>query len=302
MENTNSNRKKVTVLGLGQMGITLAELLLKQNYEVTVWNRTLSKAKELEEKGAKVAETSLQAVQASDIVVLCVFDYEASNNILLNDATATALKGKTLIQFSTGSPKEAQQLEDWTAKAGTYFLTGAIQVAPEQMAKPDTTILISGSQEAFDLAKEVLYVFGGNIKYLGTKSTLASAMDLATLSTIYGTLLGFFHGARISEMEGFDVRELGTLVAEIMPSFTGFIQHEANVIHSGDFNITQSPLAISIGATQRILDASTELGINTDFPKFAASLLNKSGKLGYADQELAAVIKTLRETTNLVQS
>lgn len=49
----------------------------------------------------------------------------------------------------------------------------------------------------------------------------------------------------------------------ISPSFGAFFQHEAAVIGSGDYRITESPLRISIEATQRILDTSRAAGINT---------------------------------------
>ncbi|HWT17520.1 MAG TPA: NAD(P)-dependent oxidoreductase, partial [Variovorax sp.] len=146
----------------------------------------------------------------------------------------------------------------------------------------------------FRAAEPHLRVLGGGIVYLGGQASAAAAMDLATLSAIYGTLLGFLHGARVAEHEGFDVAEYGRIVAGIMPTFAGFLQHEGGVIQSGDFAISQSPMRISIEATERILQTAQQAGLNTEFPAFAAGLFRRAGAAGLGGEEVAALIKLLR--------
>jgi 3-hydroxyisobutyrate dehydrogenase-like beta-hydroxyacid dehydrogenase len=102
------------------------------------------------------------------------------------------------------------------------------------------------------------------------------------------------HGARIAEHEGFDVAEYGRIVAGIMPTFAAFLQHEGAVIQSGDFTISQSPMRISVEATQRILQTAQEAGINTEFPAFAAGLFKRADAAGLGGEEIAALIKLLR--------
>ena len=89
------------------MGITLARLLLQKGYQVTVWNRTPGKAAELVKEGAILAIDIAQAVTASPVIVICVYNHEATQNILGNKAIETLLDGKLLLQLSTISPKEA---------------------------------------------------------------------------------------------------------------------------------------------------------------------------------------------------
>jgi len=286
--------KNATVIGLGQMGITLARLLLKQNYDVTVWNRTKHKAEAIVKEGATFVADIAEAIKASNIIVICVFDYAATKDILFKKEVTTLLSGKTIIQLTTGSPDDARELEAWAHQHGARYMDGAIQVAPEQMARPDTTIFISGKQEAFSNSEPILKVFGGNIKYLGEKITAAAAMDLASLSYLYGSLLGFFHAVRISEAEGFPVDLLGIIIREVTPGFTEFIQYEAGVIQSGNFTITQSPLSISAEATERILRASKAYNINTEVAELSASFFKRAQVAGYEKEELASLIKIFR--------
>lgn len=291
METTTT--KKATVLGLGQMGSTLAKLLITNGYTVTVWNRTASRATPLIEQGAILATSAAEAIQASPLVVICVSDYAAANQIF-SEAT-TELNGKTVIQLTTGSPQDATDSEAWLNQLGAAYIDGAIQVAPEQMARPDTTILVSGAAAAYAASDEVLKIFGGNIRYLGQRISAAAAMDLATLSYLYGSLAGFFHSVLIAEAESIPVDLLGKVISEIAPGFTEFIQYEAGIIQSGDFSVTQSPLSISVDATERILKASQQYGINTEVAQLTAGLLQRANKAGYAKEELASLIKVLRK-------
>jgi len=286
--------KEITVLGLGSMGQTLARLFLNKGYKVTVWNRTAGKADALADRGAVVARSAAEAVRASPVAVMCVYDYRAADAILAMEGVAAALDGRLLVQLSTGSPQDARNAEAWAHRQGATYLEGAIQAAPDQMGQPDTPILVSGAEAVFHAAEPLLRVLGGGIVYLGEKASAAAAMDLATLSTIYGTLLGFMHGARIAEHEGFDTAEYGRIVAGIMPTFAAFLQHEGAVIQSGDFTVSQSPMRISVEATQRILQTAREAGINTEFPAFAAGLFRRADAAGLGGEEIAALIKLLR--------
>lgn len=294
METTKTQSKNVTVIGLGNMGATIARLFLDKGYQVNIWNRTRSKGDSLVKQGAIFTATAEDAVSASPVVMICVYDYSVTHKILYTKEITDLLNGKILIQLTTGSPQEARESAAWAHRFGAEWLDGAIQVAPEQMGKADTPILFSGKKMAYTICEPILNTLGGGLVYLGEDEGSASAMDLATLSSIYGTLFGFFHGALISESAGFNVEKYATIVADILPSFSQFLKHEASVIQSGNFQTSQSPLSISIAATERLVQTAREAGINTDFPIYAASVLKKAQKAGYEDEELAAVIKTLR--------
>ena len=72
----------VSVIGLGPMGIALAQALISAGHNVTVWNRTASKAEPLIKDGAALAPSVASAVGASPVVIVCVADYAASHSLL----------------------------------------------------------------------------------------------------------------------------------------------------------------------------------------------------------------------------
>lgn len=291
---SSSPQRTATVIGLGSMGSTLGRLLLQNGFKVTVWNRTAAKAKALVAQGAVLAATPAEAVAASPLVVVCVYDYQAAREIFAGPDLAAALRGRLLLQLTTGSPQDARESDLWARAQGADYLDGAIQAAPSQMARPDTTILVSGPEAVFRRAESLLAVFGGNVKFLGSEVAAAATMDLATLSYVYGAVIGFLHGARVCEAEGLRVDAYGQIVAEIAPAFGDFLKHEGAVIHSGNFAVSESPLAISVEATERLAAAARGAGINAEFPEFAAALFKRAHAAGYGAEEAAALIKVLR--------
>jgi 3-hydroxyisobutyrate dehydrogenase-like beta-hydroxyacid dehydrogenase len=284
----------ITVIGLGNMGSTIARLLLRSGYRVTVWNRSRAKAEALVQEGAVFAPDVAAAIAASPLVIVCVHDYRATEAIFAAPGAVAALDGRTLVQLTTGSPQEARDSETWARAVGAAYLDGAIQAAPGQMGQPDTPLLVSGARSAFDRAEPALKVLAGNVMYLGEAIGAAGAMDLATLSYIYGAVLGFIHGARVAEAEGLNVDAYGQIVADISPSFGQFLKYEGHAIHTGDFASKESPLSISVEATRRLLDTARAAGINSEFPALAAGLLKRADEAGYGKEELAALIKVLR--------
>ena len=64
------SRIRVGCIGLGTMGAPMAENLLKAGYDLTVYNRTLSKAEKLVSQGASLAHSPAELAKQVDIVLL----------------------------------------------------------------------------------------------------------------------------------------------------------------------------------------------------------------------------------------
>jgi 3-hydroxyisobutyrate dehydrogenase-like beta-hydroxyacid dehydrogenase len=288
----------VTVIGLrGQMGFALADLMLKAGKSVSLWNRSPEKAAALVLRGAVFAETPAAAIAASPVTLVCVYDYDAARQILGREGVDEALRGRLVVNLGTGSPEDARQADSAIARQGGRYLDGAIQAAPSQMGEAGTPILISGPAPAFIEAEPLLKILAGNLVHLGERIDAAAFMDLATLSYVYGAYAGFLHGARIAETMDISVETFGSIVSDISPSFGAFFKHQGAVIQSGRFAVSESPMRISVAAVERILKTSERLGLNTEMPSLFNGWLEKAKRANLADEELAAMIKILRNDT-----
>ena len=97
----------ISVLGMGRMGSALARALLKAGHPTTVWNRTPAKTAPLAAAGAEVAASVRNAVAASDIVIVNVSDYLATQSLLRDPDVTGTLKGKLIIELTSGTPDGA---------------------------------------------------------------------------------------------------------------------------------------------------------------------------------------------------
>ena len=75
-------KTNISVIGLGSMGLALAKTLLKSDSKISVWNRTLSKSQDLNNKGAHVCLSLIEALQCSEIIIVCLSNYEPRKNII----------------------------------------------------------------------------------------------------------------------------------------------------------------------------------------------------------------------------
>jgi len=94
----------VTVIGTGVMGSALARALAGAGHQVTAWNRTRSRALPLASAGVTIADGLLDAVRGSDPVIMCVSNQAAAAELLADPALTDLLRGRTLVQMTTGTP------------------------------------------------------------------------------------------------------------------------------------------------------------------------------------------------------
>lgn len=287
---TKNEMNKVSVIGLGAMGAVLAQHLLRSGFDVTVWNRTAEKAQPLVQQGASYYPDINAAIQASPVIIVCVLNYETTANIL----DSTPLSGKVLVQLSTGTPEDARRAETWARGKGVTYLDGAILATPQQMGKPDTPIFLSGSKEAYQQSEATLKALAGTLLYMGEAVGAAAAWDLALLSSMFGMMTGFFHGARIIEHEGMRVDALGAMVAQIAPVLGQMVKITSEDIQREEYSNPESSLETCRQTFELLLRQAKEAGINAEIPAFELQLFNRGRDAGYGNDKLAALIKTLR--------
>lgn len=284
----------VSVIGLGSMGAALASTLIDKGFKVTVWNRDSSKARPLITKGAVLADSIQTAIASNQVTVVCVSNYEAAASIFEQPGARAALEGKTLVHLSTGTPKEARDMENTIISNGAAYMDGAILAWPSQIGGEETTILVSGSKVVFETIEPVMKALAGNTTYMGEVIADASSLFSAVLAYLAGQWIGFCHGALICETESLDVEHFGALMHKLSPILGAELAHMGKVIRHDEFYKPESTVKTSGGDIARLVQHAHEAGINDKLPQFAAALFKKAIDAGYGEQEHAAIIKVMR--------
>ena len=288
-------RFSVSVLGLGYMGSALARAFLAQQHAVTVWNRTASKAQPLAEAGAKVAASVAEAIDASDVTVVCVSDYHGSDALLRTAQMADRLKGKTLVQLTTGTPQEARAGATWATEHGVAYLDGAIMASSHEVGTPDCTLLYAGPQAVFDRNKPLLLSLGGNSVFLGENPGHAAALEGSLLSFLYAAWIGFLHGAALCESEGISIESYLSATVPMLDSLvTPGVKSAAEMAGQRSYVSTVASLNANTIALEHIVQFCDENGVDRALPACLAGALQRAASAGHGEKDLAAVFEIFR--------
>lgn len=171
--------EKIAFLGLGNLGTPIAESLIKAGHELTVWNRTASKAEPLTKLGAKVVENPIDAIEPGGIVVSVLADDTALEEIFSMELVEKLGKGGIHISMSTISPETARQLSkihDWYEAS---YVGAPIFARPEAVVAGVGNIAISGKPEAKEKVKPILQGFVKGIFDFGDDPGAANVVKLA---------------------------------------------------------------------------------------------------------------------------
>ncbi len=288
----HTDMTNISILGLGAMGQALAARFVQQGHTVTVWNRTPGKAAALAAQGAREVTSAAQAIAASDVTVMCVLDYAASDSVI--NAAASALSGRALVNLTNGTPAQARTAAERTAGLGAAYLDGGIMATPPMIGGEHALLLYSGSKATFDAHAGALEGLGA-ATYLGADAGLASLHDLALLSGMYGLFAGFFHASALVESEGIRVGAFLKLLGPWMTAMMGELPGYAQKIDSGNHGVNVvSNLGMQAASLDNILTATSEQGVATELLAPMLELFRKRLDAGLGDEDISGVFELIR--------
>ncbi len=294
METLEIFMSDVSMIGLGAMGTALAKAQVNAGHDVTVWNRSPQRMTPLVELGAKGAESVAAAVKASPLIMVCIDNYTATNALLRADDVVAHVSGRSVIEFSTGTPSEARDSEAWLQARGAAYLDGVIDPYPDGIGAADAQILFSGSKAVFEASEAFLKCLGGDLRFISEKVGAAAALDLADLSLSLGRYVGFAHGARLCEVEGVGL----DLFAARYPEGNR-MRELAEIIHAEAFALGSLHPGASIRVweecIQRLQSQARDASMSSEFPDNISGIFKRAIAAGIGEEDLAALIKVLRE-------
>lgn len=282
----------ITVVGLGAMGAALAQALVKAGRKVTVWNRSPEKMQPLVRIGAHGPSRLGEALEASARIIVCLPDYATTTEVFDRPELIARLRGRTVIQLSTGTPKEAAAGEEWFESHGATYLDGAILCYPGNIGTPDGLVLVAGREPVFQDCRSDLEALVGDLRYLGANIRAPSTLDLAFLSRLMGIVFGSIHGALVCEAEGVAVAEFTRLLPandRAVPLTQAIADETFDSVSKGGATVD-----VAGGVVTRLRDQAKDAGINSELPDLLCAWVRRAQAAGYGAQETAAVIKALR--------
>lgn len=284
----------ISMIGLGQMGAALARAQLAAGQDVVVWNRSRARAAPLVEQGAKLAASLEDAIAASDVIVVCILNYEATEDLFRDAGGADLLRGKTIVQLTSGTAGDARRLDVFFAAFGAAYLDGAILAYPKDVGKAGAPVLYSGPKDVFDGLEPLLRPFGGGTAYVGEAVGAASTLDAALLSFYYGAMLAFFHGVALTESEDMPRESFIASAPAIVGLVADTIKVAADQIARADYRGTEATLDIHAAALRNIARMSLENSTSPEIPELPLRFFERAIERGHGSAEMAAAIEAIR--------
>ncbi|MEU1372059.1 NAD(P)-binding domain-containing protein [Streptomyces triculaminicus] len=281
----------VTVLGLGSMGTALAGAFLDAGHTATVWNRSAGKDEALVARGAERAATVADAVGASPLVVVCLSDHDAVHHLL--GPLTDELRGRTLVNLTSGTPEQARESAAWAASHGIGYLDGAIMSTPPGIGSSAIMLLYSGSPEAFAEHREVLACLGDPVD-LGDDAGVASLYDTALLGMMWATLAGWLQGVALTGADGVDARTFTPVALRWTAAVDTFMSTYAPQIDAGVYPGDDATLAVHLGALEHFLHASAARGLDARLPQLLKDPFEAAVAAGHGADSYARLIEGVR--------
>ena len=289
-------KRSIAVVGTGRMGSALVRALLAEGHRTTVWNRTRDKAEPLAALGAVIAPSVLDAVSAAEIIIVNVSDYAATADILRDAAVASAIRGKLIVELTSGTPHGAREVADWCARHGASYLDGAIMATPDFIGTDAGTILISGQSQAFQENDTVFRALGGNVQHVGQDPGRANALDSALLALMWGALFGALNAIAVCQAEEIELGELGSQWTATAPVVEGLVTDLIKRTNAGRFasdEETLSSIAIHHSSFQHLLELMDARGIDRSVVDGYGSIFQRAIAAGQVHGDFAALSQFL---------
>ncbi len=160
----------VAFIGLGVMGYPMAGYISKGGHNVTVFNRTKSKAEKwINEFKGKIADTPAEAAKDAEYIFTCVGNDNDLREVTFGDngAFKTIKKDAVYIDNTTASATIAREIHAYAKKNGFGALDAPVSGGQAGAENGALTVMIGGDQADFDKAKDKIDCYSKKMKLLG---------------------------------------------------------------------------------------------------------------------------------------
>lgn len=194
---------KIGFIGTGVMGSSMVRNLLRNGYQVTVYNRTKAKAEALIKDGAILAESIEELAKDQDFIITIV-GYPQDVKECYDKIIPHAKQGTILIDMTTSSPSLAQSIYEDAEKHGLFSLDAPVSGGDSGAKAATLTIMVGGDKEVYNKAHAVFEAMGTTINYIG-KAGSGQHTKMANQIAIAANIAGALEAMTYAIRQGLDI-------------------------------------------------------------------------------------------------
>ncbi len=284
----------VGFIGLGMIGMPMAERLLKQGLPLVVWNRTAGKAEALVRRGAARAASPGELAARADIVITMVTDGPALEGVTLGpDGVAAALApGKAHCDMSTIDLDTSRRQAAHYAARGVYFLHAPVLGSKRAAATGTLLIFAGGPREGFQACAPVFAALGKRIWHWEEAPT-ATCVKLACNLLLGGMMELFSESLVLASRSGVApaaMLEIFAASALAAPMY----QAKGETLARRDFT-PNFFLRNMLKDMNLVLNAGKQLGVELPATRAVRGAYAAASEHGLAERDYSAVFQWLEQ-------
>jgi len=171
---------KIGWIGLGNMGLPMARNVLKAGLRLTVYNRTRTRAEELEPAGARIVDSPAEAA-AGDVLVTMLSDDHAVEDVIFGPGKAldALRKGGVHVCTSTISVELAKRLSEAHKERGQTYVSSPVFGRPEAAESKKLVAIPAGPRDAVERLQPLFDAVAGIIRFMGEDPAAANVVKLS---------------------------------------------------------------------------------------------------------------------------
>ena len=196
---------RVAVLGLGKMGVPIAERLFNAGHELTVWNRTPGRAEALAKRGARVAGSPADAVNGAEVVFSVVFDDKALEEVLFAGGALKAMTpGAIHVNLSTLGVPCSERMTIAHRTERLTFVAAPVFGRPTVAAEGRLAIAVGGPPEAVAKVRPLLETFSRKVMVVSENPAAAHGVKLSGNFLMMAMIASLSEGVILCEALGIE--------------------------------------------------------------------------------------------------
>lgn len=275
-------------IGAGRMGYAMIERLLDAGHDVSVYNRTRSKAEPLAQRGAKLVDTPAQLADRDVVFIMVAASEDLDAVTTGEDGLLTADSSpQIIVDSSTVSATVSQKIRGFAAERGTALLAAPVSGNPKVVRSGKLTLAVSGPRDAFDRAEPLLRPLGRGVTYVGEG-------EVARLVKIcHNVFLGVVAQS---------LAEITVLAERGGTSRQAFLEFLNNSVMGSTFTRYKSPAYVNLDFTPTFtnvllrkdfdlgLEAAREHSVPMPVAALAAELVSSAIGAGHTTEDFATLL------------
>jgi 3-hydroxyisobutyrate dehydrogenase len=274
-------------IGLGIMGKPMCSQLIRNGYNVTVYNRSKDKEAALTAMGAAAALTPAALMEQADVIFMMVTNdnaiqqlFEGEDGLLVPKVT-----GRLIINMSTVSPGISKRYAEVCAKSGNHYIDAPVSGSQKQAEEAQLVIMAGGTAEAFAVAEPILKHMGKLVMHTGVAGTGNTAkLAINTLLAIQAQ--GLAEALSFAANNGIEAQQLLTLINNSALAST-FIKIKGDAI----INDTYKP-AFALNNIVKDLGLAKDEGMNSPLGNASLTTFTEAANQ-YGEEDIIAIYKHL---------